>query len=634
MAGVIRSVLVLLVLLLATPPLAVAQPRVAPPAAEPAATPGTPETPATPGTSSRIGSDAGVEPALTAVPAAEDAAEGAVPTDAETGVEAEEEVRLDSPRATVSALFDGFARLRRTGDPAVWDEILATLQAPPDMSVEDQRASAQGVYDALNRLGEVAEGRVPDEVEVRLRGLTSYTYFPGHPEQAWVWEELKAFGRWPEGEITLVRIAPEAWRFSQRTVEQAPALAESLRPLPPKYFATLADEEATDATVVANLLGPTFTLTRWWGWLALLGAIFAGLAVGRIVRGILDKLAERWRRAGWPLRATAFEAVGNPLSLALLTLGLQVGLLMFIHLGDTAPFVFSVLKFLYLIAVGWLLWNLVSVIEIALHRVTARTNNRVDDMVVPLVRRTLRIFLFVIFTLFVAQNVFGLNITGWLAGLGIAGLAVSLAAQDSVKNLFGWATVLFDRPFAAGDFISYGGTVGTVEDIGFRSTKLRMITGHLFTIPNMKWIDNTVENISARGFIRRDVNIRLAYGTSAARVEEAVRIVEDILYNDPEVVADLKYDPARLKPQVHFDDLRDDALNLKVYYYYVFAGDRTRDYNAWLRNSQLVNLKILQRFEEAGLEFALPSRTLLLAGDPSREMAVRVAPPGGASAAT
>src|SRR5690606_32061149 len=133
------------------------------------------------------------------------------------------------------------------------------------------------------------------------------------------------------------------------------------------------------------------------------------------------------------------------------------------------------------------------------------------------------------FTLFVAQNVFGLDITGWLAGLGLAGLAVSLAAQDSVKNLFGWATVVFDRPFTTGDFVNYGGTLGTVEDISFRSTKLRMITGHLYTIPNMKWIDGTVENISARGFIRRDLNLSLTYDTTPEKVDEAVRIVEDIL---------------------------------------------------------------------------------------------------------
>src|SRR5690606_3820215 len=149
-----------------------------------------------------------------------------------------------------------------------------------------------------------------------------------------------------------------------------------------------------------------------------------------------------------------------------------------------AGFTARVLALLYIIAGGWFLYNLVDLVDVALQRYTLRTKSTFDDQIVPLVRKTLRIFLVVVIVLFTAENVFDADITAWLAGLGIAGLAVSLAAQDSLKNLFGSLTIFLDRPFAVGHFVTYNGFTGTIEQIGFRSTRLRTLYGHLVTIPN------------------------------------------------------------------------------------------------------------------------------------------------------
>ena len=144
------------------------------------------------------------------------------------------------------------------------------------------------------------------------------------------------------------------------------------------------------------------------------------------------------------------------------------------------------ISFLLILSLGLYLFNLVDVLDAAMRRLAEKTESKVDDQIVPLVRKTLRIFLVIVFTLIVAQNVLGLDITGWLAGLGIAGLAVSLAAQDSVKNLFGSVTIFFDNPFAVGDMIVFDGHRGTVEEIGFRSPRLRLLSGHVVTVPNKK----------------------------------------------------------------------------------------------------------------------------------------------------
>ena len=159
----------------------------------------------------------------------------------------------------------------------------------------------------------------------------------------------------------------------------------------------------------------------------------------------------------------------------------------------------------------WYAFNLVSVVDVMLRRLTAKTDSSLDDQLVPLIRKTLRIFLVAVGVMFVVDSVFGQNVGALLAGLGIAGLAVSLAARPSLENLFGSITILLDRPFKVGQRIVYSGYDGVIEDIGFRSTKIRTGTGHLVTIPNANIVNNPVENIGDRPYIRRTMNVTITY---------------------------------------------------------------------------------------------------------------------------
>ena len=106
---------------------------------------------------------------------------------------------------------------------------------------------------------------------------------------------------------------------------------------------------------------------------------------------------------------------------------------------------------------------------------------------------------------------------------------MSLAAQDSLKNLFGSITILFDRPFQVGERIVFAGHDGTIEEIGFRSTKVRTLTGHLVTIPNSNIVNDPVENIGKRPFIRRTMNVTITYDTPRDKIEQAAQIIRDIL---------------------------------------------------------------------------------------------------------
>ena len=358
----------------------------------------------------------------------------------------------------------------------------------------------------------------------------------------------------------------------------------------------------------------------WTSWLLLLLAIFVGMVLGRIVAAVLGRVAARTRARGWLVRTHVVEDLIGPAKLAILTLGIHVGLASVRMSVDLQLFCWKTLALLYSISVFWYLFNLVEVIDVMLRRFTAKTESTLDDQFVPLIRKTLRVFLVVIGILFVVGTVFECNIGAWLAGLGIAGLAVSLAAQDSIKNLFGSITILLDRPFLVGDRIAYAGYDGVIEEIGFRSTKVRTLTGHMVTIPNSNIVNDPVENIAQRKSIRRIMNVTITYDTSREKIEQAVQILRDILEED-----DLRepihavIDGDEFPPRVYFNDYNSESLNILLIYW--FAPPAYWDY---LDHAQRLNLRIFEEFERAGIEFAFPTQTVYLAGDPKRELAFQM----------
>jgi len=315
-----------------------------------------------------------------------------------------------------------------------------------------------------------------------------------------------------------------------------------------------------------------------------------------------------------------FDDMASPASLAVFTVALMLGLAGIRMSPVLGGFWHKVYLLLFSIAVLWYAFNLVSVVELLLHRLTARTRSTLDDQVVPLIRKTLRIFLVVVGVLFILDSVFQQDIGAWLAGLGIAGIAISLAAQDSLKNLFGSITILFDQPFQIGDRISYKGFDGVVKEIGFRSTKVQTGAGNLVTIPNSNIVNDPVENIGVRKSIRRILNVTITYDTPPEKIREGIDILRGIL-EEPDLREPIHatIDGDEFPPRVYFNDYNPDSLNLFVIYW--FAPPAYWDY---LEHAQKLNLRIFEEFSKAGIDFAFPTQTLYLAGDQRRELAVRM----------
>ena len=263
------------------------------------------------------------------------------------------------------------------------------------------------------------------------------------------------------------------------------------------------------------------------------------------------------------------------------------------------------------LAVVIFLYRLVDLAVHELSIIAQREDNLLDQTFVQMIRYFSRLIVVVVGAIYLIKALSGKPMSALLAGLGIGGLAVALAAQDTLKNFFGSIMIMLDKPFNVGQRVTVEGYDGTVEDIGFRSTRVRTLTGHLVTIPNEKMASSNIENIGRRPSIRRLTNITITYDTPPDKVERAVEIVRGILENHEGMHPDFP-------PRVYFNEFNSDSLNIIMLYWY-----HPPDYWKFLEFNERTNLQIMRAFEAEGIEFAFPTTTTYLAHDDRRPLHVR-----------
>lgn len=358
----------------------------------------------------------------------------------------------------------------------------------------------------------------------------------------------------------------------------------------------------------------TYTIAEneLWRMACLFFAILLGLVVGKVVRIGIERAARRMKGENRPFLAVVLEALAKPAVLVAFIFGLRIGL-SFLSLNEVVEaWSASIVNVLIVLTIGFVAYRMVDVVTYWLERAAANTESRMDDMLVPLVRTSLRITVALLVVLQVATMLSDKPLTSILAGLGIGGLAVALAAQDTVKNFFGSLVLFADKPFELGDRILIDGHDGPVEQLGFRSTRIRTLEGHLVTIPNGELANKTIQNIGKRPNIRRLMNITITYDTPPEKVQRAVEIVKDILKDHEGMNPEFP-------PRVFFNDFNDASLNIFAIYWYF-----PPDWWAFCAFGERVNHELLRRFNEEGIDFAFPTQTLHLAGDPSRPLNVGV----------
>jgi len=369
-----------------------------------------------------------------------------------------------------------------------------------------------------------------------------------------------------------------------------------------------------------SLWDTTFLGNAPWQWLALAGALLGGMIAGKVASVLIDRHADRLEtREDYVLTGKFLRCIERPLVLVLLSLAMYsaAGFMNFTYveevLGDGVvkthdfmPLWLKFCKMMMALGVGWFVYRLIGVVEHFLLHWTSKTTSQLDDQLVPLIRKTLRVIVVIMVALFIAQNIFNWNIGALLAGLGLGGLAFALAAKDMVANLFGSITIFADRPFQIGDRVTVDGQNGVVEEVGFRSTKLRTLTGHIVTVPNSVVANTTVENIAARPYLKRSFDIGVTYDTSPKKMKLAVEILREMCE------ARSKNFAPDCEPRVFFTDFNADSLGINVTYWFAPV-----EWEAFLRFNHDFNMELLSRFNTEGIEFAFPTQTLYIKKDAS-----------------
>ena len=272
---------------------------------------------------------------------------------------------------------------------------------------------------------------------------------------------------------------------------------------------------------------------------------------------------------------------------------------------------FSTLSSILLsLAVGYMVYWLVDVPTKWLAKTAGKTESKLDDMLVPIIRKSLRVTVVVLLMVQIAQILSDKPLTSIIAGLGIGGLALALAAQDTVKNFFGSLVLFVDKPFEMGDRIVVDGHDGPVTEVGLRSTKIRTLEGHVVTVPNGELANKAIQNIGKRAHIRRIVDLTITYDTPSKKIDRALEIVKEIL-DDHEGMDN------EFPPRVFFNEFNAASLNIRALYWY-----HPPNYWDFMAFSERFNKEVFRRFNEEGIDFAFPTQTLYLAGDPSRPLGV------------
>jgi MscS family membrane protein len=347
---------------------------------------------------------------------------------------------------------------------------------------------------------------------------------------------------------------------------------------------------------------------RLWRIMALFGIILLALLLGKIAKSLLQRSASGFETGQRPVMATTLNAISRGVVFLFAAFGISTGLA-FLELKLTvAELARTVGEILLTVGVGYLLYWLVDIPATWLSKMAGDTESRLDDMLVPVIRKSLRVTVGILVLVQIAQILSDKPITSIIAGLGIGGLAFALAAQDTIKNFFGSIVLFADKPFEIGDRIVVDGHDGPVEAVGLRSTKLRTLEGHVVTVPNGELANKTIQNIGKRPFIRRIADLTITYDTPPEKVDRALEIVRGILDNHEGMHPDFP-------PRVFFNDFNAASLNIRAVYWY-----HPPDYWNLMAFSEKFNKEVFQRFRKEGIDFAFPTQTLYLAGDTTRPL--------------
>ncbi|MEA3512273.1 MAG: mechanosensitive ion channel family protein [Campylobacterota bacterium] len=250
----------------------------------------------------------------------------------------------------------------------------------------------------------------------------------------------------------------------------------------------------------------------------------------------------------------------------------------------------------FVLVIFWALLNVLSNISDNIHKITNKFGDKISDDVANFFVKSIRFFIFIVGFIAVLQE-WGFNVSGFIASLGLVGMAFALAAKDTAANLFGSIVIFTDKPFKVGDWIMTPQVEGTIETIGIRSTKVRTFAQALVTVPNATLANSAILNWSAMGKRRVKMNIGLTYSTKGETVEKIVCDIKNMLENHPDIHQETMH--------IYFSEFADSSLNVFCYYF-----TKTTNWGEFMRVRENTYFEIMKIVEKNGSSFAFPTQTL------------------------
>ncbi len=288
------------------------------------------------------------------------------------------------------------------------------------------------------------------------------------------------------------------------------------------------------------------------------------------------------------------HAIKNPLRFLFIIAGIYF---LFYFLQVKGSVLNHLLKGLLIFDLFWMIYNVITEFEEYIYRLLGKFGKGSKELASFLIKLT-KVFVVTVGVVALLQD-WGINVTGFIASLGLGGLAFALAAKDTAANIFGGVAILTDNIFKIGEWVKIGSAEGTVEDIGMRTTKIRAFDKRLIVVPNSVIANSNVENFSRRDRRRIVMRLGLIYDTPAAVMEKVLSEIRGMLLKHP----DIHNEPIL----IYFDEYQDSALSVFCYFF-----TKTAVWDDYLKIREDVNFKIKKIVEDNGASFAFPSNSLYI----------------------
>lgn len=388
------------------------------------------------------------------------------------------------------------------------------------------------------------------------------------------------------------------WFYSDRTTSSIESMHNKIFPLGTDFLMNLFPEYGHQRYLGLEL----------WQFVGVFLLLLLGFVSHKIFTILLDLTIRVIIKKYSKVRGEAIDVIheiSKPFSLFLVFLLVyffEPALQIPVHINKYIMMLLRIVPPVFAVVTAYRCVDLVNIYMVSL---ADKTENTLDDQLVPMVRKTLKVLVVIIGVLVILQNL-NFNITALLAGISIGGLAFALAAQDTIKNLFGSLMIFVDKPFQVGDWINFSGVDGTVEEVGFRSTRVRTFANSLVSVPNGRIADMTIDNFGLRRYRRFSTNIALTYDTPPDLIEAYVKGLRELIAQHPKTRKDYY--------EVQLNNMGAHSLDIL---FYAFFEVPTWSEEIEAKHELLIS--IIKLAEVVGVRFAFPTQTLHIEDFPEKK---------------